>query len=475
MTEFEKAPQVACAATKNGAVAGEAAVAGAAAGEAAGEAATAAAGITANDFDIACMRRAIELARGGAGWTNPNPLVGAVIAKDGCVIGEGFHERCGQAHAERNALADCKARGNDPAGATLYVTLEPCCHTGKQPPCTDAVIEAGIARVLVGSRDPNPLVAGKGNALLREAGIEVVEDVLRSECDELNPVFFHFITTKRPFVVAKWAMTLDGKIATRTGDSQWVSCAESRADVHELRHRFAAIMVGKGTALADNPSLTARRNEPSNQPLRVVVDSQLALPLESKLVKTAHDVGVLVATALPEDAQKAQLLREAGVEVVSVPAFASAPAEPETMRESTAAAEPERGLATAAEPAPVANATTAAATGLESASPVPTSDTTRATFSPKVDLAALMDELGARGIDSVLVEGGGTLHGALFEAGLVNHVVVYLAPKVVGGADAKSPVEGAGVSLMADAFELGSPSVERFGADLKLTYEIGDC
>ena len=159
------------------------------------------------------MRRAIGLAREGAGWTNPNPLVGAVIVKGGRIIGEGRHERYGQAHAERNALADCARRGEDPHGATLYVTLEPCCHTGKQPPCTEAVIEAGIARVVVGSRDPNPLVAGKGNLLLREAGVQVVEDFLREECDRLNPVFFHFIQTGMPYVVSKWAMTVDGKIA----------------------------------------------------------------------------------------------------------------------------------------------------------------------------------------------------------------------------------------------------------------------
>ena len=357
------------------------------------------------------MRRAIGLARGGAGWTNPNPLVGAVIVKDGRIIGEGFHERCGKAHAERNALADCARRGEDAAGSTLYVTLEPCCHTGKQPPCTEAVIAAGIARVVVGSRDPNPLVSGKGNALLREAGICVREDVLRAECDELNPIFFHFIQKQRPYVVAKWAMTLDGKIAARTGDARWVSGPESRADVHELRHRLAAIMVGSGTALADDPSLTARRGVPSRQPVRVVVDGRLRLREDSQLARTAGEAPVLVATALPADDAKAQRLRSIGVEVASLP-------------------------------------------GADG----------------KVDLAALMDELGARGIDSLLVEGGGGLHEALFRAGLVDEVVVYLAPKVVGGADAKTPVEGAGFDRMADALQLGAPLVERLGDDLKLVY-----
>ena len=365
--------------------------------------------------DCAFMRRAIGLARKGAGWTNPNPLVGAVIVKDGRIIGEGWHERYGEAHAERNALADCARRAYDPAGATMYVTLEPCCHTGKQPPCADAVVQASIARVVVGSRDPNPLVAGKGNARLREAGLLVDEDVLRGECDELNPIFFHYITTKLPFVVAKWAMTLDGKIATRTGDSRWVSNERSRADVHELRHRLAAIMVGKGTVARDDPSLTARRGVPSNQPVRVVVDSRLSISPESQLVRTAHEVPVLVGTALSPDCERAIQLRELGVEVLSVPDEAG-----------------------------------------------------------RVDLRALMAALGERGIDSVLVEGGGGLHEAMFRAGLVNQVIVYLAPKVVGGVDAKSPLEGQGVALMAEAYGLGQPCVELFGSDVKLMYEVGE-
>ena len=365
------------------------------------------------EIDESKMLRAIELASRGAGWTNPNPLVGAVIVRDGRIIGEGFHERYGEAHAERNALADCARRGESPQGATLYVTLEPCCHQGKQPPCADAVIEAGIARVIVGSRDPNPLVAGRGNERLRNAGIEVIEDVLRERCDELNPIFFHFIQTTRPYVVAKWAMTLDGKIATRTGDSQWVSNDASRADVHELRHRLAAIMVGSGTALADDPSLTARRSEPSNQPIRIVVDGRLRIPTDCQLARTTHEAPTIVATACALEDPKADALRELGVDIVSLPAP-----------------------------------------------------------SGKVDLNTLMDELGQQGIDSVLVEGGGGLHEAMFKAGLVNEAVVYLAPKVVGGADAKTPVEGSGVEQMSDAIELGHPTVERIGNDLKLTYRL---
>lgn len=362
----------------------------------------------ASALDESMMRRAITLARRGAGWTNPNPLVGSVVAKNGRIIGEGYHESWGQAHAERNALASCT---EDPAGSTLYVTLEPCCHTGKQPPCTDAVISAGISRVVVGSRDPNPLVSGKGNAVLREAGIEVIEDVLRDRCDALNPVFFHFIQTGLPYVVSKWAMTLDGKIATHSGDGRWVSCEESRADTHRLRHRLAAVMVGINTVIADDPLLTARCDFPTRQPMRVVVDSKLRIPEDCQLLKTARDVPVLVATAVAQDGDRAEAIRALGAQVVSLPRSDG-----------------------------------------------------------EVDLSALLHLLGTRGIDSVLVEGGGTLHEAMFRTGLVNRTIVYLAPKVCGGANAITPVAGAGIERMADALELGHPMVERIGDDLKLTY-----
>jgi diaminohydroxyphosphoribosylaminopyrimidine deaminase/5-amino-6-(5-phosphoribosylamino)uracil reductase len=265
--------------------------------------------------------------------------------------------------------------------------------------------------VVVGSRDPNPLVSGKGNAALRAAGIEVVEDVLRERCDALNPVFFHFMETGRPYVVSKWAMTLDGKIATHSGDSQWVSSEESRADVHLLRHRLAAIMVGIGTVLADDPMLTARCAFPANQPLRVVVDGKLRIPLDSRLVRTAGEVPVLVATAAAQAGDRAEELRSLGVQVVSLPR----------------------------------------ADG-------------------EVDLAALVHLLGTRGVDSVPVEGGGTLHEGMYRTGLVDRTIVYLAPKVCGGAEAKSPVAGAGVQKMADALELGHPMVARLGDDLKITY-----
>lgn len=357
------------------------------------------------------MRLAIELAKAGNGWTNPNPLVGAVIVKDGRIIGQGCHEVHGDLHAERNALKSCT---EDPSGATAYVTLEPCNHHGHQPPCVDALIEAGIARVVVGSRDPNPLVHGQGNARLRAAGIQVEEDFLRDEADALNPIFFRYMTDKLPYVVAKWAMTADGHIAAHTGDSQWVSNEDSRAEVHELRHRLAAIMVGVGTVLADDPSLTCRRANGAmgKNPLRVVCDTNLRTPLDCKLVKTACDVPTLIATC-SEDADKIAALKAAGVEVVVLPMVDG-----------------------------------------------------------RLSLSEVMHELAARNIDSVLLEGGAGLNVSAFEAGLVNELVIYMAPKIIGGADSPSPVGGKGLDLMADAYQLDAPIVTLVGSDVKLEYGI---
>lgn len=391
--------------------------------------------------DARFMRRAIELAWRGWGWTNPNPLVGCVLVRDGRIIGEGWHEKCGQAHAERNALADCARRAaEEPAGercadtapnadpargharrATAYVTLEPCCHTGKQPPCTEALIAAGVARVVVGSRDPNPLVAGKGSAKLREAGIRVDEDALRAECDELNPIFFRFISRKTPYVVAKWAMSADGKIACASGDARWVSGPESRRDTHELRHRLAAIAVGINTVLADDPLLTCRRqDEPGNQPLRVVLDSHLRIPEDCALVRSCAqgEAPLAVATCADVDdpatdaGAKAQHLHALGVEVLHVPRDAVG----------------------------------------------------------HVAVRPLLRALGEKGIDSLLVEGGSGIHSAFFDEGAVDEVVVYLAPKVVGGADAPGPVAGAGAAQMAEATALGCPTAHALGDDLKITF-----
>ena len=370
------------------------------------------------DADGRFMVRAVELARRGAGFTNPNPLVGCVIVRSGRVIGEGWHERYGEAHAEANALADCARRGEDPSGATAYVTLEPCAHHGKQPPCADALLSAGVARVVAGSSDPNPLVAGKGLARLEAAGVEVVRGMLREECDALNPVFFHFIRTGRPYVVAKWAMTADGRIACASGDSRWVTGEAGRRDAHRLRHRLAAVMVGSGTVLADDPELTCRL-EGGRQPLRVVCDSHLRIPEGSRLVQTVEKAPLLVACGEPPadgpHAQKVDRLRSLGVEVARLPGSDG-----------------------------------------------------------RVDLRALMGCLGEHGIDSVLLEGGARLHAAAWEAGLVNEVVAYVAPKVVGGVAAPGPVAGAGVRAMAGAWQLGDPHVSLVGNDVRIVWRAGE-
>ena len=354
------------------------------------------------------MALALELAEQGAGWTCPNPMVGAVLVKDGRIIGQGYHRRCGELHAEREALAACT---EDPAGSTLYVTLEPCCHQGRQPPCVDAVLDAGIRRVVVGTADPNPMVSGRGIALLRARGVEVEAGVLEAECRRFNRIFFHYIRTRRPYVVMKYAMTMDGKIATRTGASRWITGPEARAQVHRDRNRYAAILVGVGTVLADNPLLTCRM-EGGRNPLRIVCDTHLRTPLDRQLVRTASQVPTLVATCSTDPARIFPL-EDAGCQVWTLPE-----------REG------------------------------------------------HVDLAALMERLGAQGIDSVILEGGGTLNWAALEQGIVHKVQAYLAPKLLGGRDAKSPVEGLGVATPAQGIPLKHTTVTRLGADLLLESEV---
>lgn len=354
------------------------------------------------------MRRAIELAKKGAGHTAPNPMVGAVIVKGGRIIGEGYHPRCGLLHAERNAFAACT---EDPEGADIYVTLEPCCHYGRTPPCTEIIIEKKISRVIIGSRDPNPKVSGKGAAILREHGITVEEDFLREECDELNPVFFHYITTKKPYVVLKYAMTLDGKIASRTGASKWITGSEARQHVHKLRGRYAAILAGIGTVLADDPMLNCRI-EGAHQPLRVILDSSLRIPEDSQICRSAGEYETLIVCARPDEDKKKRL-EAAGMEVWVLPG--------------------EDG---------------------------------------KIDLSALVDRLGEKGIDSVLVEGGGTVHESFLRAGLANHICAYIAPKILGGADAKSPVEGLGAETPDSGAQLCNMKTAVLGRDILLEYDI---
>ena len=358
------------------------------------------------------MIKALKLAAKGRGWVNPNPMVGAVIVQDGHIIGKGFHQRYGHLHAERNALANCR---ESPEGATLYVTLEPCCHWGKTPPCTDAILAHGIRRVVIGSPDPNPLVAGKGVEILRGHGVEVTEGVLRKECDKLNQGFFHFIQTGTPYVIMKYAMTMDGKIATVSGQSQWITGESARLKVHQDRHACTAIMTGVGTVLTDDPLLTCRLPQGGKNPVRVICDTHLRTPLQAQVVTTAHETRTILATCCI-DSDRALSYRQAGCEVLILPEKDG-----------------------------------------------------------QVDLRALMKELGAQNLDSVLLEGGATLNWAALESGIVNKVQAYLAPKLFGGAWAKSPIGGTGVAQPDGAFRLTPPTVIRLGDDLLLESEVYPC
>lgn len=353
------------------------------------------------------MRRALELAKQGAGHTSPNPMVGCVVVKDEHIISEGYHEKYGEFHAERNALLRCP---EDPAGADLYVTLEPCCHHGKTPPCTDIIIEKKIARVFVGSTDSNPLVAGKGIRLLQDAGIQVETGILEADCRQLNEVFYHFIETKLPFVVMKYAMSLDGKIACATGDSKWVTGETARAHVHELRKHYSGIMVGIGTVLADDPMLNCRIAD-GVDPIRIVCDSSLRIPVSCQLVRTAREIPVIVAcshTACQTERHRAKIqkLLDAGVQVI------------------------------------------------------PTSG------SHGVNLRELTAELGRRDIDSILLEGGGTLNSSALDEQIVSKVYAYISPKLIGGRDAPTPVSGMGVDRMSEAVQLKNMDIRSMGEDI---------
>lgn len=358
------------------------------------------------------MKRALELAKRGMGFTSPNPMVGAVIVRDGKVIGEGWHKKYGDLHAERTAFAFCDSNGIDCKGADMYVTLEPCCHHGKQPPCTDAVIEHGIKHVFIGSADPNPLVAGKGVQLLRSAGIEVTENVLRDECDAINEIFFHYITTKRPFVTMKYAMTMDGKIACYTGESKWITGEAARLDVQYERLRHSAIMVGIGTVLADDPMLTCRLENGRN-PIRIICDSALRIPFGSNIVRTASQVPTVIAT-VSTDKEKAIALENNGCKVI----------------------------------------VTAEKDG-------------------RVDLCDLMRILGEElKIDSILLEGGASLNWSALSSGIVSRTKAYIAPKIFGGADAKSPVGGIGIDTPDKAYILDNSNIVQIDSDIVIESRV---
>ena len=368
-------------------------------------------------FDRKYMELAIELAKKGIGKVNPNPLVGAVIVKDGKIIGQGYHKAYGGLHAEREAFASLSESAE---GAEMYVTLEPCCHHGKQPPCTEAIVENKIKKVYVGSDDPNGLVNGKGYEYLRNHGVEVETHVMKEECDRLNPVFFHYISKKTPYVVMKYGMTMDGKTASYTGKSKWITNESSRERVQELRNYLKGIMVGIGTVLADNPSLTCRIEDGRN-PVRIICDSRLRIPTDSNIVKTALEVPTYVAALsdiVKSEKNKVKCLEEAGVKIIALP--------------------------------PEENA----------------SDKEK----PDIDLRILMQKLGEYSIDGILLEGGGTLNYSMLDNGLVNEVRVFMAPKILGGDKAKSPVEGRGRETPDLAYYFKPVETELIDKDIYIRY-----
>ncbi len=354
------------------------------------------------------MKRALQLAEMGAGYTSPNPLVGAVIVKNGKIIGEGYHKVYGSHHAEVAAFQNAV---EDVTGATLYVTLEPCSHYGKTPPCAKAIIAHGIQKVVVGLLDPNPLVAGKGIQMLKEAGIEVRIGVLEKECKKINEIFLKYITTKEPFCIMKTAMTLDGKIAAYTGDSRYITGEAARAYVHQIRHRVAAIMVGVDTVLIDDPMLNTRLpNQEASDPIRIIVDSRGRIPLEAKVFHVPSTAKTIIATTALCDPSKRKDMEEMGAEVILTPSK-----------------------------------------------------------DQRVDLCYLMKKLGEKKIDSILLEGGSTLNFSALQEGIVDQVISFIAPKILGGENAKSPVGGIGIAKVDQAIKLIDIDIVKIGEDMMIT------
>lgn len=349
------------------------------------------------------MRLALALARKASGLTNPNPAVGAVIVKNGIIVGRGYHKRCGLPHAEVNAI---RQAGRRSAGATMYVTMEPCGHFGRTPPCTKAIIESGIKKVVVGMRDPNPVTNGKGIRKLKAAGIKVMSGLLENDARDLNRPFAKYIRTGMPYVTLKMAESLDGKIASRRGDSKWVSSEESRRFVHDLRGRVDAVMVGVNTLIRDDPSLLSKMSK-EKQPARVIVDSRLKSPVSAKIFSSINISPVYIATAKRSGQPLGCKYERLGVKVLYI--------------------DEKRG---------------------------------------RVDLKRLMAGLGELGIIHVLAEGGGELAAGLIDDGLVDEFLFFVAPKIIGGRDAVTAVEGRGVDMVRDAKKLEDVTVRRCGEDI---------
>lgn len=349
------------------------------------------------------MREALRIAKNAEGRTSPNPMVGAVIVRDNRIIAEGWHRKAGSPHAEVHAL---NMAGELAKNSTLYVTLEPCSHFGRTPPCANKIVESGISKVFVAMQDPNPKVSGRGIEILRNAGIEVEVGILEDEARKLNEVFLKWVTEKIPFVTAKFACSLDGKISTVAGESQWITCEESRKFSHHLRDISDGIMVGINTVLADNPSLTARIDGGKN-PVRIIVDSFAKIPLDSKVI-CDKQAETIIAVTKNAPTEKVEALKNYGVEIIIA--------------------------------------------GDE-----------------KVDLKILLEELARREITSILVEGGGTLHYSMFKNKLVDKVFAFVAGKIIGGKNALTAVEGTGFEKLSDAVQLKNLSSEKIGSDILIT------
>jgi diaminohydroxyphosphoribosylaminopyrimidine deaminase / 5-amino-6-(5-phosphoribosylamino)uracil reductase len=352
------------------------------------------------------MNLALELAATAKGKTNPNPLVGAVIVKNGMVVGSGLHRKAGEPHAEVHAF---RMAGEHAKDATLYVTLEPCSHYGKTPPCAELVKSSGVSRVVIAMEDPNPLVAGRGIKILQDAGIEVEVGVMEQEARLLNERFIHNMVTGTPFIISKVAMTLDGKLATYNGHSQWITGSEARESVHRLRSEMDGIMVGIGTVLADNPQLTTRLPEGGKNPIRIILDTKLRIPLDANVVNTS-DAQTLVVTGEDVDLEKVAVLKEKGVEFIKAPVTDS-------------------GL----------------------------------------DLSIVLSGLFKIGITDILLEGGSNLNGAFLKAGLINKYLIYVAPKLLGGRHSKTPFAGEDSESMNEALNVKFHSIEHYGKDICIT------
>ncbi|WP_053954818.1 bifunctional diaminohydroxyphosphoribosylaminopyrimidine deaminase/5-amino-6-(5-phosphoribosylamino)uracil reductase RibD [Inediibacterium massiliense] len=358
-------------------------------------------------MDTFYMKKALHLAQKGIGHTSPNPLVGAVIVKNGQIIGEGYHEKFGGPHAEINAFLNST---EDVSESTMYVTLEPCSHYGKTPPCAQAIVNKKIKKVVIAMKDPNPLVSGQGIEILKKHNIEVVTGVLEEEAKKLNEIFVKYISTKLPFCILKTAMTLDGKIATSTKDSKWITNSSSREYVHLLRHKVTGIMVGIGTVLADDPLLTTRIvNYKGKNPIRIIVDSKGQIPLNSNILKTSKDIKTIIVTTKMISTEKIKSIENTKAEVLITPSKDG-----------------------------------------------------------KIDLSYLMKTLGEKGIDSILLEGGGTLNFSALKEGIIDQVISFIAPKIIGGKDALTPIEGEGFSFMKDAICLNHIEVDHFKEDIMI-------